>query len=173
MSRSSQRGVKTPKIAGTDVALPLAVLNTDSGSATAKKAAQFLAEKHAGYVVPTSHQKRNLVVACAKRDLIVYGKAFDVLRLTGEVDLDSLDDVEAKLAQIVVCEIKSTKQMLPPDFRGYFFALTAAEVLVAQSLKDQFRFIFVNTVSGSFLELRLNEVFARARGIYPTWSISF
>jgi hypothetical protein len=52
-------------------------------------------------------------------------------------------------------------------------ALTAAEVLVAQSLKEQFRFLFVNTVTGSFLELRLNEVFAKARGIYPTWSISF
>jgi len=112
-------------------------------------------------------------MAFAKRDQIVYGKAFDLLRLTAEVDLNSLDDVEAKLAQILVCEIKSTKQHLPDDFRGYFFALTAAEVLVAQSLKDQFRFILVNTVSGSFLELKLNEVFARARGIYPTWSISF
>ncbi|MFN0078643.1 MAG: hypothetical protein ACKVY0_19455 [Prosthecobacter sp.] len=153
--------------------LPPTVINADSGSATAKKAAQFLAEKKLGYVVPTARQKRNLVVACAKRDLIVYGKAFDVLRLTGEVDLDSLEDVEAKLAQIVICEIKSTKQKFPDDFRGYFFGLTAAEVLVAQSLKDQFRFIFVNTVTGSFLELKLSEVFAKARGIYPTWSISF
>lgn len=69
--------------------------------------------------------------------------------------------------------IKSTKKHRGEDFRGYFFGLTAAEVLVAQSLKDQFRFIFVNTVTGSFLELKLNEVFSKARGIYPTWSISF
>jgi hypothetical protein len=55
----------------------------------------------------------------------------------------------------------------------YFFALTAAEVLVAQSLKSQFRFIFVNTVTGAHIELMLSEVFARDRGIYPTWSISF
>ena len=77
------------------------------------------------------------------------------------------------LSQIVFCEIKSTKQTFADDFRGYFFGLTAAEVLVAQSLKDQFRFIFLNTITGSFLELKLNEVFAKARGIYPTWSISF
>ena len=160
-----------PKVV--DVTLPPSVLNTDSGSATAKKAALFLAGKKFGYVVPTAAQKRNLVVACAKQDLIVYGKAFDVLRLTGEVNLDSPDEVEAKLAQIVICEIKSTKQNLADDFRGYFFGLTAAEVLVAQSLKDQFRFIFVNTITGNFLELKLNEVFAKARGIYPTWSISF
>ena len=162
-----------PVITASDLLLSPPVFNVDSGSATAKKAAQFLADKGLGYVVPTAQQKRNLVVACAKRDLIVYGKAFDVLRLTGEVDLDSPQDVEAKLAQILICEIKSTKKKFADDFRGYFFWLTAAEVLVAQSLKDRFRFIFVNTVTGSFLELKLSEVFAKARGIYPTWSISF
>lgn len=162
-----------PPVVGVDVVLPPSVLNTDSGSATAKKAARILVDKGLGYVVPTASQKRNLVVACAKRDLIVYGKAFDVLRLTGEVNLDALEEVEAKLSQIVICEIKSTKQNFADDFRGYFFGLTAAEVLVAQSLKDQFRFLFVNTVTGSFLELKLNEVFAKARGIYPTWSLSF
>jgi len=170
---SSKPNAATPVIGEKDVVLPSTVFNADSGSATAKKAAQFLADKNLGYVVPTARQKRNLVVACARRDLIVYGKAFDVLRLTCEVDLDSPEDVECKLAQIVICEIKSTKQKFPDDFRGYFFGLTAAEVLVAQSLKDQFRFIFVNTVTGSFLELKLSEVFAKARGIYPTWSISF
>ncbi|MDQ6765318.1 MAG: hypothetical protein M3Z22_04355 [Verrucomicrobiota bacterium] len=170
---NSQPDPTAPIIARVEVALPSTALNADSGSATAKKAAQLLADKKLGYVVPTARQKRNLVVACAKCDFIVYGKAFDVLRLTGAVNLDSLEEVEAKLSQIVFCEIKSTKQHMADDFRGYFFGLTAAEVLVAQSLKDQFRFLFVNTVTGNFLELKLNEVFARARGIYPTWSISF
>lgn len=147
--------------------------NVDSGSATAKKAAQLLVERNVGYVVPTVRQKRNLVVACAKRDLIVYGKAFDVVRIGCEVSLDSIEEIERNFSQILICEIKSTKQGLADDFRGYFFSLTAAEVLVAQSLKDQFRFIFFNTISGSVLELRLNEVFAKARGIYPSWSISF
>jgi len=170
------KGEPTPKIAilpDLEIALQPATSNADSGSATAKKAAQMLAAKNVGYVVPTAQQKRNLVVACAKKDLIVYGKAFDVLRLTQSVNLDSLEDVEAGLSHIVICEIKSTKQNLPEDFRGYFFGLTAAEVLVAQSLKNQFKFVLVNTVTGSFLELKLSEVFARARGIYPTWSIMF
>jgi hypothetical protein len=170
---SNQPDPVAPNSVGVEVVLPPTIFNTDSGSATAKKAALILAEKNLGYVVPTARQKRNLVVACAKRDLIVYGKAFDVLRLTGEVNLDSLEEVEAKFAQIVICEIKSTKKNFAADFRGYFFGLTAAEVLVAQSLKDQFRFIFVNNVTGNYLELKLNEVFAKARGIYPTWSISF
>lgn len=147
--------------------------NLDSGSKTASKAAKLLADKGVGYVVPTAKQKKNLVVACVKQEKIVYGKAFDVVRLTGKVDLDSLEDVEAKLAQILFCEIKSTKQDFDDEFRGYFFGISAAEVLVAQNLKEQFRFIFVNTITGAHLELKLNEVFARARGIYPTWSISF
>lgn len=147
--------------------------NLDSGSATAGKAALLLVGRGLGYVIPTAKQKKNLVVAFAKRDMIVYGKAFDVVRITEPVNLDSLEDVEANLERILVCEIKSTKKDFAPDFRGYFFALTAAEVLVAQSLKSQFRFIFVNTISGAHIELQLNEVFAKARGIYPTWSISF
>jgi hypothetical protein len=162
-----------PALGGFELVHPPTIFNADSGSATAKKAAVLLAEKGIGYVVPTAQQKRNLVIACAKRDLIVYGKAFDVLRLTGQVNLDSQEEIEAKFSQIVICEIKSTKKNFGEDFRGYFFGLTAAEVLVAQSLKDQFRFIFVNNVTGNFLELKLPEVFAKARGIYPTWSISF
>jgi hypothetical protein len=75
--------------------------------------------------------------------------------------------------QITIFEIKSTRKKLKPDFSGYFFALTAAEVLVAQSLKKNFKFVFVNTTTGDFLELDLVGIFAKARGIYPTWSISF
>src|SRR5665213_186025 len=105
---SNEPDPATPRIVAMDVVLPPPIANSDSGSATARKAAQLLADKNIGYVVPTARQKRNLVVACAKRDLIVYGKAFDVLRLAGKVDLDSLEDVENKLAQIVICEIKST-----------------------------------------------------------------
>ncbi len=105
--------------------------------------------------------------------MIVYGKAFDVLHLKAPVNLDLLQDVESKLDSIFLCEIKSTNQRFGDDFRGYFFAITAAEVLVSQSLKEQFRFIFVNTVTGAYLELPLNKIFAKARGIYPTWSVSF
>lgn len=145
----------------------------DSGSATGGKAAQLLIKKNLGYLVPTAKQKKNLVIVFTKRDMIVYGKVFDVLRLSQAIDLDSLLAVEANLRKILVCEIKSTKKDVSADFRGHFFGLTAAEVLVAQSLKTQFRFIFVNTVSGAFMELQLSEIFAKARGIYPTWSISF
>jgi hypothetical protein len=132
-----------------------------------------LVAKDAGFWVPTARQKQNLAVAFAKRGMVVYGKAFDIVRTSGSVNLDDLAEVEQHLGKITIFEIKSTRKKLKPDFSGYFFALTAAEVLVAQSLKKNFKFLFVNTTTGDFLELDLVGIFARARGIYPTWSISF
>ncbi len=144
-----------------------------SGQSTARKAAGILVAKNAGFWVPSARQRQNLAVAFAKRGKVVYGKAFDIVRTSGDVNLDDLDQVEQHLDKITIFEIKSTRKKLKPDFSGYFFALTAAEVLVAQSLKKNFKFVFVNTTTGDFLELDLVGIFARARGIYPTWSICF
>lgn len=144
-----------------------------SGQSTAKKAADLLVAKDIGFFIPTAQQKQNLLVAFAKKGKVVYGRAFDIVKVSGSVDLDCLADVEKNLAKVTIFEIKSTKKRLPSDFSKFFFALTAGEVLVAQSLKGYFKFVFVNTVTGEHLELDLVEVFARAKGVYPTWSISF
>lgn len=144
-----------------------------SGQSTARKAAAILVAKNVGFFVPTAGQKQSLVVAFAKCGMVVYGKAFDIVRLSGEIDLNELGEVERHLDRVTIFEIKSTRKKLKPDFGKYFFALTAAEVLVAQSLKRNFKFVFVNIATGDFLELSLVEIFARAKGIYPTWSICF
>jgi hypothetical protein len=144
-----------------------------SGQSTSKKAAKILVSKRIGFVVPTGTQRQNLLVAFARRGKVVYGKAFDIVKLAEPVDLNDIEDVERRLAMIIIYEIKSSKRELPNDFSGFFFALTGAEILVAQSLKEQFKFVLVNTQTGAFLEIRLSEMFARAKGIYATWSIRF
>ncbi len=144
-----------------------------SGQTTAKKAAAILVAKGLGFLVPSAKQKQNLLVAFAKKGKVVYGRAFDIVRLSSHINLDDLAEVESNLHTITIFEIKSTKKKVPADFSTYFFALTAAELLVAQSLKTQFKFVFVNTGTKEHLELDLSQIFARARGIYPTWSISF
>ena len=96
-----------------------------------------------------------------------------MVKLSAPLDLNELAEVEKHLEHIRVFEVKSTRKKLRSDFSGYFFALTAAEVLVAQSLKKQFGFVLVNTGTGEHLEMSLSEIFARAKGIYPTWSICF
>ena len=44
---------------------------------------------------------------------------------------------------------------------------------MAQSLGEQYRFAFVNTITKAHVELTLNELFARARKIYPKWAVTF
>ena len=140
---------------------------------TARRAADILVAKGLGYAIPTPKQKRNLVVAFAKRNMILYGKAFDIVRLSGQVDLEYLEEVERHLERVTLYEIKSTAKEVGRDFEGYFFAVTAAELLVSQSLRDRFKFVFVNTTTKAHLEMSLSQMFARAKGIYPTWSILF
>jgi hypothetical protein len=160
--------VNPPDLAQLDVEIEF-----QSGQTTAKKAAAILVAKGLGFVVPSAKQKQNLLVAFAKKGKVVYGRAFDIIRVEGSIDLNDLTAVENNLQKITIFEIKSTKKVLPTDFSSYFFALTAAELLVAQSLKSQFKFVFVNTATSAHMEMDLNQIFARARGIYPTWSICF
>jgi len=136
-------------------------------------AAKILVAKKDGFIVPNAKQKQNLLVAFAKKGKVVYGKAFDIVKLSSFVNLNDLVDLEKNLQKVTIFEIKSTKKKLRADFSTYFFALTAAEVLVAQSLRKQFKFMLVNTTTGEHLEMDLADIFARAKGIYPTWSISF
>lgn len=149
------------------------VVEFQSGQKTAKAVAAILVTKKGGFIIPTGKQRQNLVVAFAKKGKVVYGKAFDVVKLSASVNLDDLAEIEKQLEHVTVFEIKSTRKKLRSDFSGYFFALTAAEVLVAQSLKKQFSFVLVNTGTGEHLEMSLAEIFSRAKGIYPTWSICF
>jgi hypothetical protein len=150
-----------------------AALEEASRNQTAKKAARILLQSNSGFVLPNASQKLLLLVELAKRNVVIYGKAFDILKLSGNVDLDDPIAIGRNLEKITFCEIKSSNRKLPDDFKGYFFALTGAELLVAQNLKHRFKFILVNIQTGTHLELSLQELLGRARGIYPTWSIMF
>lgn len=142
-----------------------------TGQKTARKAAAILVSKNVGFLIPTAREKLNLLVAFAKKGKVVYGRAFDIVKLAEPVDLTDLLQVEKHLSGITIFEIKSTRKILKPDFSAFFFSVTGAEVLVAQSLKKQFKFALVNTTTGEHLELDLAEIFGRAKGIYSGWSI--
>ena len=110
----------------------------------------------------------------AEEGQVVYGDAFDVVKAPVAVDLDDMEALRKVVNELVFYEVKSTNvTKVKANWNGYFFSLSTAELLSAQSLKDWFRFIFVNTVTGSTDEMTLNGVFQRARAAYPTWSIRF
>ncbi len=150
-----------------------AALGEASRNKTAKRAARILLDTNAGFVVPNSRQKLLLLVELARHNVVIYGKAFDILKVSEHIDLDDPEAIGRNLEKITFCEIKSSSRKLPDDFKGYFFALTGAELLVAQNLKQRFKFVLVNIQSGTHIELSLQELLGRARGIYPTWSIMF
>lgn len=145
----------------------------ESSKKTAAKAVQLLIGKGEGFHEPNGVERRALAVGFAMGNKVLYGKAFDLVRVSRPVNLSDPTDIAAKLDVITVYEVKSTNRVLPADFRGYFFALTTAELLVAQSLGERYRFAFVDTTTEAIVELSMPEVFARARKIYPTWSIMF
>jgi hypothetical protein len=147
-----------------------------TGQETARKAAEIVAKRDKSFVVPDAAQRRALRMAFAARDHVLYGKAFDIVRIEpGErFDLASIEEIERHWRRITIYEIKSTgKEKVCCQFTRYFFSISTAELLTAQDLREKYRFLFVNTTTGDQMDLSLREVFARAKGIYPTWSIQF
>ena len=164
--------MKAPDIQ-VEIEPPTEILRT-SGQQTAKRAAAVLLDLDVGFKVPTSREREAILVAFVLEGFVVYGKAFDVVKLARPITLDDPDDVRRNIDFITLYEIKSTnKDSVTPNFERYFFSLSTAELLVAQNLGPRYRFAFVNIKSRTHIELTLREVFARARGIYPTWSIQF
>lgn len=103
----------------------------------------------------------------------LYGRAYDIIKCPVDVNFESEDDIMRNLKKITVYEVKSTnKYDYRNGFKGYFFDLTTAELLVAQSLKEQFRFAFVDTRKEEYLEMRLEELFSNAKRVYPKWAIT-
>jgi hypothetical protein len=140
---------------------------------TAAAARLMLCQKDPRFRILTAQQKFKLVVAFARRGVVVYGQAFDLVHCDTAANLDDDAEIDRVILTLKLYEVKSSNRTLKPGFAGYFFSFSTAELLVAQSLGDNFRFVFLNINSGEVLDLSLREVFARARGIYPSWSIKF
>ena len=148
---------------------------TENRHGTAKRAIKFLEDKKVGFKEPDPEERQNLLIAFAKKNKAIHGKAFDIIKVKGKgINLKDPDELAKNLDKIIVYEVKSTnRESVEKRFKNYFFTLTTAELLVAQSLKKNFKFIFVNIKTGDTLELTLNEIFKKSRGIYPVWSIRF
>jgi hypothetical protein len=159
--------------------LPTSLLAVDespgrtSNQSTARRAVAILVERP-GFRVASAREKRNLAEAFASHNKPVYGQAFDAVHLGAAVDLRDVAAIKRNISQITLYEVKATDRVgAREDFAGHFFSMSTAELLVAQKLGEQFRFAFVDVNSRQVLDLTLQEIFARAKAIYPTWSIRF
>ncbi len=141
---------------------------------TAKKAIALLIKKDSRFHEPDKKQRTNLSVAFARKNMILYGRAFDIIKLKKKINLDDGEKVFKNIDSILVYEIKSTANKdVGKNFENYFFSLSTAKLLVAQSLNDRFRFVLVNILTKETQDLTLKKFFKKVRKIYPTWSVSF
>jgi hypothetical protein len=150
----------------------------ESNKQTAEGAKRWLIDTKSslGYrAVADSGQRVRIAQAFAGRNKVVYGQAFDLVRvkLGSEVDFDDLAALTqaAKQDEVVLIEVKATKKSRGAHFKEHFFSISTAELLVAQSLGDLYRFAFVNTSENECFEVSLRQIYARTKAIYPTWSI--
>ena len=154
----------------------LAEAPAPSNQATANRAMTILCDASASFRDPTAIERSSIAAAFAAKNFVVYGRAFDLVELRNE-DL-ALNDLGALAAAIdekalALVEVKSTSANRDEHFRGHFFSMSTAELLVAQSLGSLFKFAFVNTTTSHFRLVTLQDIFRRAKAIYPTWSIRF
>ncbi len=137
-------------------------------------AAEILLSMDMGFHIPTRTQKKNMLIAFAERGFSLNRKAFDIVRLEEGDTLKSLNEIRRCFERITLYEIKSTgKENVKEDFTGYFFSISMAEILMAQNLHEKYRFAFVNTLTKEWRDFTLQEIYSKAKGIYPTWSIQF
>jgi len=146
-----------------------------SNQATASRAKAILCELD-GFRDVTATERSAIAAAFAARGFVVYGKAFDLVHVD-DANLNLLDPTSLKAAihdrALRLVEVKSTSAHRDAEFRGHFFSMSTAELLVAQSLGVLFQFAFVNTATRNVRLVSLQDVYRRARAIYPTWSIRF
>ena len=146
----------------------------DNGHRTARRAVELLCQLDASYRCPTRSERDALLVAFAKHRKTLHTAAFDAVRLAAPLDLVNADAIADQIDLVTICEVKSTNRtMMGANLKGYFFNITAAEMLTAQGLGRQYRFVFVNTLTGHHQEMSLQDVMGRARAMYPAWHIRF
>jgi hypothetical protein len=146
-----------------------------SNQATAERAKRILC-RTPDFREVSAAERSAIAAAFAARNFVVYGKAFDLVQI-GDLALDLSDaaalDSAIRRSELTLIEVKSTSADRDDEFRGHFFSMSTAELLVAQSLGSLFKFAFVNTRTGNYRVVTLQDIYRRARAIYPTWSIRF
>ena len=111
----------------------------------------------------TNQQKKNLVVAFARKGKVVHKRAFDLIRISGKVDFSDENDIMKNLKNITFIELKSTESSKDSKFSGHFFGLTVNQMSMGQTFKDQYRFIFLDIKNNNILEMDLKKLYSRMR----------
>ena len=137
-------------------------MSTPKSLSKERKAINIILKKP-GYMELTNQQKKNLVVAFARKGKVVHKRAFDLIRISGKVDFSDENDIMKNLKNITFIELKSTASSKDSKFSGHFFGLTVNQMSMGQTFKDQYRFIFLDIKNNNILEMDLKKLYSRMR----------
>lgn len=129
-----------------------------------------------GFVRPSAQQRKNLVAAYATIGKTVKAKGFDLIKESDSKTINSPDQLAEAVENITLFELKTAgrerKSLVKENWSGLGFTLTGAEKHNAETLKDKFKFIFLNLKNGALRECKLDDFFSSgAANTYPTWSV--
>jgi len=129
-----------------------------------------------GFVRPTPQQRKNLVAAYADVGKEIRVKGFDLIKESDAKTINNPDQLAEAVENITLFELKTAgrkrKSLVKENWSGLGFTLTGAEKHNAETLKDKFKFIFLNLKNGAIRECRLDDFFSSgAANTYPTWSV--
>ena len=111
----------------------------------------------------TAEEKNTLLVAYARKKKVVHKKAFDLIRISGKIDFSSESSIMKNIKNITFIEVKATKNAKDAKFSGQFFGLTMREMIMGQTYKNKYQFIFVDVTSENTLEMDLKKLYSRMK----------
>ena len=111
----------------------------------------------------TAKEKNTLFVAYARKNKVVHKRAFDLIRISAKIDFSSEASIMENIENITFIEVKSTKMSKDVNFSGQFFGLTMREMIMGQTYKNNYQFIFVDVTNGNRLEMDLKKLYSRMK----------
>ena len=111
----------------------------------------------------TAKEKNTLFVAYARKNKVVHKRAFDLIRISAKIDFSSEASIMENIENITFIEVKSTKMSKDVNFSGQFFGLTMREMIMGQTYKNKYQFIFVDVTSENTLEMDLKKLYSRMK----------
>ena len=140
------------------------------------EADSWLVMRTYGYIRPTPQQRRNIVAAYASVGKEVKAKGFDLIRASDEFLVDDVEQLTKEAERLKLYELKTAgkkrKSLVKDNWSGLGFTLTGAEKHNAETLGDNFKFLFLNLKNNAMRQCNLEDFFSsEAANTYPTWSV--
>jgi len=122
---------------------------------------------------PSGTELKNIITALNRERIHIKKSCFDAIEILNCATINFLDvdDICNNILNMVFIEIKTSNQKrVKPDFSGFFFALTEAEIVAAELLGDRFRVALFNNITKVILLTTVTNIIKRSKSM--NWQLS-